>query len=154
MIKRIFEQISKVKPQTAAIIFLVLSSLLLASSIALTIFFAIDKSKYQSANGTFLISPDNDPAIRYVIDGVGYEEDIRNFPGSWKNNEYVEIEYMQEEPETVRARREATPYIIAIIASLAASGWAVYIFLKYAVPEKVSPASNDNAPTAIGGYYS
>ena len=154
MIKRIFERISKVKPQTAAIIFLVLSSLLLASAITLTVFFAIDKSKYQSASGTFLISPDGDPAIRYVIDGVGYEEDILRFPGSWKNNEYVEIEYMKDEPESVRGRREATPYIIAIIASAAASGWAVYIFLKYGVSGKGASANNDNAPTEIGGYYS
>jgi len=154
MIKRIFERISKVNPQKATIIFLVLTSLLLASSITLTVFFAIDKSKYQTTYGTFLNNPEDGQAIRYVVKGEGYQKSIRNVPGNWKNLELVEIEYIKDEPESVRARRDATPYIIAVIASLAAGGWAVYMFLKYVTPNKGSKPNTDNTPTAVGGYYS
>lgn len=154
MFKSITEKISKIKPQTAATIFLVLSSLLLASAITLTVFFAIDKSKYQTAYGTYLSSPDADQAIRYVVKGIGYEESIGNVPGNWKNGELVEIEYIEDKPESVRSIRSATPYVIAIIASAAATGWAVYIFRKYSVPKKVEKTNTDRTPTEIGGYYS
>lgn len=154
MIKRIIERISKVKPSTAARVFLILSALLLASAITLTVFFAIDKSKYQTAHGTYLSSPETGSSIRYVINGEGYVESIRNVPGSWKNGELVEIEYIEDKPGSVRAIRTATPYVIAIIASIAATGWAVYIFRKYSLPKTVVTKNNDNAPTEIGGYYS
>jgi len=154
MIKRIIEKFSKVNPQTAAIIFLVLTSLLLVSAITLTVLFAVDKTKYQTSYGTFLSSPDADPTIRYVVKGVGYEKSIRNFPRDWESEELVEIEYMEDKPESVRAIRAATPYVIAIIASVAACGWAVYIFMKYAVANRVEKPINDNTPTESGGYYS
>lgn len=154
MNNRIIERFSKIKPQTAAIIFLVLSVLLLASAITLTVFFAIDKSKYEPAHGTFLNSADEGHAMRYVVDGVGYVESIQNVPGNWKNEELVEIEYKTDEPEDVRAIRSATPYVIAIIASAAATAWAVHIYRKYRLPGKVVPEKTASAPTEIGGYYS
>lgn len=154
MINRIKDRFSNVKPHTIAIGFLVLASLLLAASITLTVFFAIDKSKYESSHGTFLNSTEEGPAIRYVVKGIGYVEGIRNVPVSWKNQEYVGIEYKKDAPESVRAFRSATPYVIAIIASAAATLWAVYIFRKYPSRKNVAPEMNDNTPTEIGGYYS
>jgi hypothetical protein len=154
MINRIKERISKVKPHTMALCFLVFALLLLVTSITLTVFFAIDKSKYETSHGTFLSTTDNGPAIRYVVKGLGYVESIRNVPGSWKNQALVEIEYKIEEPESVRAIRSATPYIIAIFASAVSTGWAIYISRKYPLLKNNVPGNNDNVPTEIGGYYS
>lgn len=154
MIKRIFEKISGIKPQTAATIFLVLSSLLLISAITLTVLFVIDKSKYESAYGTFLNDKGSSPAIRYVVKGTGYEENIRKIPGNWKNGEYVEIEFIKDNPESVRAIRPASPYVISIIASLAATGFAIYIFRKYSLQKEVKTPDNESTPKEIGGYYS
>lgn len=154
MMNRIKDRISNIKPHTISVVFLVFASLLLAASITLTVFFAIDKSKYETSYGTFLSNTEEGPAIRYVVEGFGYVQGIRNIPGSWKDQELVKIEYKKDEPESVRAVRSATLYIIAIIAGVAVTGWAVYIFRKYPSLKNTVTERNDNAPTEIGGYYS
>ncbi len=154
MLNRIKDRFCNAKPHTIAIGFLVFASLLLAASITLTVFFAIDKSKYESAHGTFLSSTEEGPALMYVVKGIGYVEGVRNIPGSWKDRELVEIEYLKGEPESVRGVRSATPYIVAIIASSAATLWAIYIFRKYPSLKNVAPVIDNHAPTESGGYYS
>jgi len=96
-----------------------ISSLFLIALIVLSVFFAINASKYETAFGTVILE-ENDKGRRevsllYVVEGEAFVEPWRNAPGKWKHDQLVEIEYYTEDPAQIRLRPSFAPYVVGFL---------------------------------------
>ncbi len=100
--------------QTGTVI-IIACAVLLAGWITLTVFFALDVSKYGKVFGTVDIEKDDRGkravTILYVVEGEARIEPIDHAPGSWTEDQLVEIEYMKEDLSKIRVPVSALPIV-------------------------------------------
>lgn len=124
-------------------VIIVACAVLLVGLMTLTVFFAIDCTKYSKVFGTVDSNRDDkgrgEVTILYVLEGNAHLEPIDNAPRSWSDEQLVQIEYREDDFSKIRVPASVFPYVLGYLALGAALTAGVLIrlgkFSRKEIPE-------------------